>query len=297
MKSFILDVLEDLKTNGENLSDLIFILPSRRAGVFLKKELFNVSDSTLFSPTIISIEEFVEDLAQLKSITNTELLFEFYNTYTHLTPSQERESFESFAKWAQILLQDFNEIDRYLIPQNNIFDYLSAIKELEHWSTEKDQDRICRKLSQIRNKLKRYYSHYTSTLIDKKLGYQGLIYREAVKNIENYCAGNTNRHIFLGFNALNTAEETIIQELLLNNMAETYWDIDQVFLSNPIHDAALFTRQHKDNWKHFKKHPFKWVTNHYSEEKNIQVFGIPKNVGQAKTIGTLLKQIAQTNPN
>lgn len=296
MKSFILDVLEDLKNNGENLSNLIFILPSRRAGVFLKKELVNASNDTLFSPIIISIEEFIEDLAQLKSITNTELLFEFYNTYTYLTPKQEREPFESFAKWAQILLQDFNEIDRYLIPQNNIFDYLSAIKELEHWSTENEQTDFVKNYLKFWSKIKLYYSHYTASLIKKKTGYQGLIYRAATENIVQYCTTNTKRHIFLGFNALNTAEETIIQELLQNNMSDIYWDIDQVFLSNPIHDAALFTRQHKDSWKHFRKHPFKWITNHYSEEKNIQIFGVPKNIGQAKTIGTLLKQIAQTNP-
>lgn len=297
MKSFILDVLQDLKNKGENLSELIFILPSRRAGVFLKKELVVVSNETIFAPAIISIEEFVEDLAQLKSITNTELLFEFYNTYCHLTPKQEREPFENFAKWAQILLQDFNEIDRYLIPQNNIFDYLSAIKELEHWSTENDKTDFVKNYLKFWNKLKGYYKHYTETLLSKKTGYQGLIYREAVENIQSYCTVNTKRHIFLGFNALNTAEETIIQKLLQNNMAEIYWDIDEAFLSNPIHDAALFTRQHKTNWKHFEKHPFNWLTNHYSQEKNIQIFGVPKNVGQAKTIGSLLKTIKNNNPD
>ena len=41
-----------------------------------------------------------------------------------------------------MLLQDFNEIDRYLVPPiSSIFDYLNAIKQLEHqhWSLEEDQ--------------------------------------------------------------------------------------------------------------------------------------------------------------
>ncbi|MBQ0768184.1 MAG: PD-(D/E)XK nuclease family protein, partial [Bizionia sp.] len=123
MKSFIFDVLNNLNNRGADFSNLTFILPSKRAGVFLRQELSTLVEKTIFSPTIISIEEFVEELAGLKTITNTELLFEFYNSYLELTPKADREPFESFSKWAQILLQDFNEIDRYLIPQKEIFDY------------------------------------------------------------------------------------------------------------------------------------------------------------------------------
>ncbi|WP_055436310.1 PD-(D/E)XK nuclease family protein [Lacinutrix algicola] len=296
MKSFIFDVLKNLKDKGENLSTLTFVLPSKRAGVFLRQELSTVVNKTIFSPTIISIEEFVEELAQLKSITNTELLFEFYNSYLALTPKKEQEPFESFSKWAQILLQDFNEIDRYLIPQDKIFDYLGAIKELDHWSLEDDKTEVVKNYLKFWDKLKLYYKHYTQALISKKTGYQGLIYREAVENIDNYCLASTQKHIFLGFNALNTAEETIIQALLKSELAEVFWDIDEVFIENPIHDAGLFTRAHKKNWKYFEKNPFNWITNHYSESKNIEILGVPKNIGQAKTIGSILKLIETKNP-
>ena len=146
MTTFIFDVLKDLQNSNTNLSKLTFILPSKRAGLFLKHQLHKVTNQTIFSPQIISIEEFVEELSQLKTISNTELLFEFYNTYTQLTPKESADSFEVFSKWAQILLQDFNEIDRYLIPQEHIFDYLKAIKELNHWSLEtKNQTDLIKK--------------------------------------------------------------------------------------------------------------------------------------------------------
>lgn len=297
MKSFIFDVLQKLKDKGDDISSLSFILPSKRAGVFLKQELSIVVNKTIFSPNIISIEEFVEELAELKSITNTELLFEFYNSYLVLTPKAEQEPFESFSKWAQILLQDFNEIDRYLIPQKSIFGYLSAIKELDHWSLTEDKTEVVKNYLKFWDKLKLYYNHYTDALIDKKTGYQGLIYRKAVENIKNYASKNKQKHVFLGFNALNTAEETIIQELLKNNLAEIYWDIDKVFIENPIHDAGLFTRQHKLNWKYFEANPFNWITTHYSEPKIIEILGVPKNIGQAKTIGSILKKIETKNQN
>lgn len=296
MATFIFDVLKDLQNNNANLSKLTFVLPSKRAGLFLKHQLYKVTKQTIFSPTIISIEEFVEELSRLKTISNTELLFEFYNTYTQLTKKENLDSFELFSKWAQILLQDFNEIDRYLIPQNKIFSYLSAIQDLKHWSLEEHKTDFVKNYLSFWYKLHNYYTHFTEQLLNKKIGYQGLIYREAVQNLESYIQTNSEKqHVFLGFNALNTSEETIIQELLQNDLAKVYWDIDAVFFYNQKHDAALFTRQHKSNWAFFKNKPFNWITENYSKDKNISIYGIPKNIGQAKYIGSLLKSLKKEN--
>ncbi len=298
MTTFIFDVLKDLQHSNTNFSKLTFVLPSKRAGLFLKHQLPKVIQQTIFSPTIISIETFVEDISQLKTITNTELLFEFYSTYLKLTPKENQDTFESFLKWAQILLQDFNEIDRYLIPQKNIFNYLSAIQDLKHWSLEKEKTDFVKNYLFFWNKLYQYYTVFTEQLLNKKTGYQGLIYREAIENLESYIQHNSEKqHIFLGFNALNSSEETIIQELLQNGLAKIYWDIDSVFINNNIHDAALFTKQHKTHWVYFKTNPFNWITNNYSKQKNISVYGIPKNIGQAKYIGTLLNNLKKENPS
>ncbi len=292
MATFIFDVLKDLQNKHANLSSITFILPSKRAGVFLKNQLSQVVKETIFSPNILSIEEFVEEISKLKTITNTDLLFEFYNSYIHLTKKEDIEPFDVFSKWAQILLQDFNEIDRYLIPQKNIFEYLSDIQDLKHWSLDANKTEFVKNYLSFWKKLFDYYNHFTEQLLSKKLGYQGLIYREAVKNIKDYIENNKNKqHIFLGFNALNTCEETIIQELLQSGLADIYWDIDNTFINNPIHDAGLFTRLHKKNWPHFKTNPFNWVTENYTKDKSISVYGIPKNVGQAKYIGALLNQL------
>jgi ATP-dependent helicase/nuclease subunit B len=294
MTSFIFDALNDLKNKEVNLSEVTFILPSKRAGLFLKHQLPKVTKQTIFAPNIISIEEFVEELSQLKSISNTELLFEFYNTYCQLTEKGKQDVFDVFSKWAQILLQDFNEIDRYLIPQEKIFNYLSAIQDLNHWSLDTNKTDFVKNYLSFWKKLYTYYSYFTKQLLNNGIGYQGLIYREAVKNLESYIQNNSNKqHVFLGFNALNTAEETIIKELIQNDLTKVYWDIDASFMENPMHDAAFFTRERKSKWPYFKNHPFNWITNNYSKEKNISVYGIPKNIGQAKYIGTLLEKIKE----
>jgi hypothetical protein len=298
MISFIKSVLVDLQKKHLKLEDLYFILPSKRAGVFLKHHLSTLIVQPIFAPQILSSEEFVEELSGLQNLPNTDLLFRLYETYKALTNEEEQESFESFSKWAQILLQDFNEIDRYLIPQEHIFDYLNAIKELHHWSLDPDQTDLVKNHLKFWKQLKNYYTAFTDNLLQSKQGYQGLIYREAVDNLESYmdnCKGKI--HVFLGFNALNTAESQIIQGLLKNDLAHIYWDIDKAFIDDAIHDAGLFTRQHRKQWNYFETQPFNWVSNHYNEPKNIQAIGIPKLVGQAKYIGQLLEELTEKETN
>ena len=296
MESFIKSVLVDLKEKNLQLDDLYFILPSKRAGVFLKHYLSELLSQSIFAPQILSIEEFVEELSGLNSLTNTDLLFKLYSTYLTVTKKEDQEPFESFSKWAQLLLQDFNEIDRFLVHQEQIFDYLKAIKEINHWSLENEQTNLVKNHLKFWNRLKVFYRAFTDNLLENRQGYQGLIYREANDNLELYIENNSNiTHVFLGFNALNTAESQIIQGLLQSGMAHVYWDIDEVFINDNIHDAGLFTRQHRTRWNYFKKNPFNWVTSHYSEPKNIQVVGIPKRVGQAKYIGQLLNNISLNN--
>ena len=298
MPSFINDVLKDLENKKVDLSKVSFILPSKRAGVFLRNEISSNISKTIFAPSINSIEEFVEELSQLKKISNTELLFEFYNIYKAQTPKEQTETFEGFSKWAQILLQDFNEIDRYLIDPKAIFDYLSAIQDINHWSLEKNQTPLIKNYLVFWKRLFNYYSCLADELIKKGKGYQGLIYREAVENLESYIQLNTNKqHIFLGFNALNNSENVIIQELLQTGLASIYWDIDEVFLNNTNHDAGYFIREHKKNWSYFKNKSIEWAHNYYVENKKISTIGIPKNVGQAKYVGELLSKLKYDKGN
>ncbi|MFK7832409.1 MAG: PD-(D/E)XK nuclease family protein [Winogradskyella sp.] len=298
MNPFIKDVLQDLQAKNLNLETLYFILPSKRAGVFLKHHISSLLNQPIFSPHILSIEEFVEELSGIQTLPNPDLLFQFYETYKSLTDEKDQESFESFSKWAQIILQDFNEIDRYLIPQDHIFDYLSAIKELSHWSLEPNPTVLVENHLKFWKQLKTYYSVYTEKLLQSKQGYQGLIYRKAVENLDTYIKDNNNKtHVFLGFNALNTAESKVIQALLKNDLAHIYWDIDTSFINDSIHDAGWFTRQHRKQWEYFKHNPFNWVTSNYSEPKHVKTIGIPKLVGQAKYIGQILEDLTETETN
>ncbi len=130
---------EVLKSNSNTLSGLTIVLPNKRAKVFLLEELKLLVHNNVFAPEIISIEEFIQEISGIRSVDSVELLFEFYEVYLAITDKDKQESFENFANWAKTLLQDFNEIDRYLLEPNKILKYLEDIKEIEHWSVDVDK--------------------------------------------------------------------------------------------------------------------------------------------------------------
>lgn len=296
MAKFLKAVLEDLYEQGHDLSTLTFILPNKRAGVFLREELSQLSKRAMFLPNILSIQDFTEQLSDLKPVGSIELLFEFYHTYLELTPTENQESFDVFSKWAITLLQDFNEIDSYLIQEEKVFEYISATKELDHWSLGEKQTPLTKKYLTFWKQIQQYYYNLRERLLDQQQGYKGLIYREAVKKTTNYAQNNPNALcIFIGFNALNTAESTIIQKLLEQHKALIYWDIDEVFLQDHIHDASHFIRQYKTNWQYYKSHTFKWPGKDYVKPKKISVIGSPKHITQVKYVGTLLESLYAKN--
>ena len=286
---------EILKKHSDNLLGLTIVLPNKRAKVFLINELKSLVSNTIFAPEIISIEDFIQDIAGIRSIDSIELLFEFYEVYLSETQNDKQESFESFANWAKILLQDFNEIDRYLLEPDTILKYLENIKEIEHWAVdiEKRTDLIEKHLL-FWKKLPEYYHSFYHYLLNKGIGYQGLIYREAVKNLNHFSESNSAKHfIFAGFNALNKAEENIVQHLLATGNAKIYWDIDETLLHDSFHDAGLFQRRFKSKWVYYKTHPYEWIVNDFKEEKNIQIIATSKSIGQAKIAGSIIDKYSK----
>lgn len=276
-----------------NFSDLTVVLPNKRARVFLVEALKNKIDGTIFSPHIISIEDFVQEIADIRSIDNIELLFEFYEVYLSVTGANFQQDFELFANWAKTLLQDFNEIDRYLLDPKYVLSYLKDIEDIKKWGIEVEHKTpLLEKYIDFWKLLPYYYESLYNHLLNKRIGYQGLIYRQAVENLNHFSSLLKNKKfLFAGFNALNASEEKIVQHLIAADYAKIYWDADTAFLEDPSHDAGLFLRRFKQNWKHYKINPFEWIVDEFSGLKEIKIIGTPKTIGQAKISGGILDEL------
>ena len=292
MTSFIEQVLQELLTRNGEISHTTFILPSKRAGVFLVNRLSKLSSTPVFAPKVLSIEDFAEEIAGLKSIDNVTSLFEFYSAYLASTPKENCEGFETFATWAQTLLYDFNEIDRYLVDYKSFFGYLGNIQEMNHWYLQEERTPLMENYLLFWNKLPEYYEALQKQLEKKELAYQGMIYRRASEKITNYAAAASGSFVFLGFNALNSAEQNIFQTLLATGKAEIFWDVDEVFLNDDHHDVSLFLRNYLNSWPYYKENELRMVSRSYTNKKDIKMVGVPKNIGQAKYVGELLSKMS-----
>jgi hypothetical protein len=295
MKSFIATIIEDVLKNHKNIDQLKFVLPSQRSCVFLKEELLNKLPSTTFFPKIESIENYIQELADIHLIDNTQLLFEFYSIYKEHIPLENREPFESFSQWATTALHDFNELDSYLVNPEDFFSNLRDIKKLNKWFQDKKPSKLATNYLQFFEYLHEMYQSLYEKLKSDKYGYQGLVYREATENLEFYIHNEEKIHtIFIGFNALNRAEETIFQELLNNNLATVYWDASEAVL-NPSNEAGFFLRKYKKEWTYYQKNDFLWSNLEKETEQEIQIIGAPKNTTQIKFAGELLANFQNFN--
>lgn len=283
---------------SDQLVNTIVVLPNKRAKIFLIEALKKQISTNILAPKIVSIEDFIQDIAAIRTVDPIELLFEFYEVYLSVTEKSNQQTFELFANWAKTLLQDFNEIDRYLLDPTHVLSYLKDIEDIKKWGVEvENKTTLIEKYIDFWKLLPLYYQSLYAHLLQKGIGYQGLIYREAVKNLNDFSNSITNNQfVFAGFNALNASEEKIIQHLIANDCAEIYWDADQTFLNDPYHDAALFLRRFKQTWKHYKTNPFEWIVDDFSQTKNIQIIGTPKSIGQAKIAGSIIEKITEDNP-
>lgn len=282
-----------IENHKDSLFNIQIVLPNNRAKIFLTEALKNNLNQTAFAPEIISIEELIKEMSQLTLISSVELMFQFYEVYLEVCRERhiQAHDFDLFSGWAKMLLGDFNEIDRYLLDPKYVFSYLKDIEDIKHWSVDPEQRTgMITNYLEFWNLIPVYYEKLLQHLMDSKLAYQGMMYRKAVQNMEAFLVSFTfDKIVFAGFNALNKAEELMIQKLLSEQKAEVYWDTDEVFINDVYHDAGLFAREVK-KWKYYQKHPFEWVVNEFGQNKKIEIINTPKSVGQARVAGSIIEK-------
>lgn len=292
MNSFLDKVAEYVINNFANETDRIcIVLPNRRAGLFLKKYIASHSSKTIWAPQIYSLEDFIISLSRFRIIDPAYLQFEFYNVYKKIE-GKNSQSFEEYIKWGRVLLNDFNETDRYLVDPVKLFDYLTDEKAISLWNPDNtDLTDFQIKYLRFYQSLYKYYRELKNLLEQKNEAYKGLAYRKVAENIELIQEQlSWNKILFAGFNALTQAEKKIIFTLEKSKKAEVLWDADYYYINDSAQEAGKFIREihHQSD-----KNSFKWIENNLKDSvKEISLIGVPQNVGQVKVTGDLLIELA-----
>lgn len=270
------------------LGDIAIVFPSRRAGLFFKKIIKEKLNAISWEPKITTIEDFVFELNDLELIDNITLLFEFYEVYKK-TEIQEQESFDQFVSWASSLLQDFEELDKHLTDAEALFGYLSETKALEQWNVNGEAlSDLQEKYLQFWQLMGKFYFALKKRLLKNKMAYPGLAFRHLVEQLDFILPDlEYEQIIFVGFSALNKSEERIFEKFVDAKKAKIYWDTDNYYIKDKTQEAGKKMRNYAKN-KHFGN--FNWVFDDLSsKEKEVEIIGVPNNIGQAKLAGHLIE--------
>jgi hypothetical protein len=294
MIPFLAQITDKIIQENPDFSNTIWVFPSKRAGVFAANYLKKNNSKTIFAPEFLSIEAFIGKLAIIEPASTETALCLLYESYLE-TDIKEKESFSSFIGWGTTILQDFNEIDRYGVVAKKLYTHIQNLQEVSHWALEEDKTEMVQAYLKFWEILPELYERFTEKMLAQDIGHQGLLYKKAKENIAQFLKDAPNtKFYFIGFNALNTSESDIIQYILSEKRGAIYWDLDQYFLENLLHEAGYFMRQHLKKWPYFKENTPEGISHEYlSTEKKITIYGVPKSVSQAQLIGEILNDLPQ----
>lgn len=272
----------------DTVENLCIVMPNKRGALFLKQHLAATFGKTIWLPQIISAEESIDLLSGLTVINEVDAICLLYDSY-QICYGAEAEPFDSFVKWGHLILQDFNEIDRYLADSEQLYENLKDIKEIENWSLGAEVLSPYQKnYLRFMNSLGAIYKHFKATLLAKRQAYQGLAYRQAVHNLETSDFSESfHKILFCGFNALNAAEEKIISHLVKKGKADLLWDADTYYYTDNMQEAGYFLRK---NQALFPQKEFNFLGNYFNTPKQIDLVSVPKQIGQGLAVKQLVQQ-------
>ncbi len=285
-----------LSEYGENIHRLAFVFPTRRAGLYFQHHLDNLKGDTpaLWAPKVYSGNDFMVDLSGLTIPDSIELIFTLYDIYHREIRNYPRE-FEDFYSWGNMILSDFDEIDKQLIDPGKLFRTLKEFKAIEE--IDKDEKAsIYLKYTSFWEDLGFLYQEFNRVLAGKQAAYEGMAFRRVAEGLPSGSMDlpsffRWEKVIFCGFNALTHAEEQLIKYLLSEGKAEIFWDMDRYFVEDGNQEAGVFFRH---NRHFFGNEHCDWVDDHLSEERKITITGSQTKVGQAKVLGLKLEQLLKS---
>ena len=312
MIPFLKIVATDLynRFNGK-LDNVAVVFPNKRAGLFFNQYLLeNSGNNPIWSPQYMTINELFQQCSELTVGDPILLVSKLYKEY--IRPRRDDESIEEYEKrvesvddfyyWGEMLVKDFDDIDKNLADARMIF---ANIKELREMGTGKDalnkeqaeainrffknfkpenESDIKKNFQDIWERLYTIYTNFKTALRRENIAYEGMLYRDVIEN-KDKLEFNYDKYVFVGFNALNGVERELFSILEKNGKALFYWDYDVHYINAKYHEAGHFMRKNLEQFPNaLKGEDF----NNIAKEKNITVVSSSSDSIQARYLSQWL---------
>ncbi len=308
MKSFLRYVAENLlKTYGRNLSRVAVVFPNKRAALFLNELLGQLSEEPLWSPAYITISELFRQHSERQVADPIKLVCELHHCFTEQTGFEE--TLDHFYGWGQLLLADFDDLDKNMADAQQVFANLRNLHELDDISYLSDEQKaiirqffsnfidgqdteLKRRFMQLWSKMEDIYKVFNERLENKGLAYEGALYREVAEKKEIDFEYNT--YVFVGFNLLQKVEQRLFKQLKQQGKARFYWDFDHYYLSKDgklnEHEAGHYIKQYLSDFPNAFDNQDEALYQQFSKPKSIQYIAAATENAQARYISTWLKE-------
>ena len=308
-----------------SLEDRCFIFPNRRSLTFFKKYITEAvvagSDRPIVMPKLLTVSQFFQNMAPVAVADRVTLLVILHECYAKLNPSAE--SLDEFIFWGDILLGDFNDVDKYLADPEQLFANISDLKNIQddfsyltdtqrkaikafarHFnekSGKKSDNPNAKDVSlaflQIWNLMYPLYQEYNKALEQKGLAYEGKVYRHLITMMQDHDVtelfakvyGNV-KFVFVGLNALNECERTVMKRMNVAGIAEFCWDYSGKMISDPLNKSSYFMSR---NIKEFE--PAFVPDQQELPIPSFNVISVPSSYGQVKQIPNILSKMNVQN--
>ena len=303
MKKFLEYVAEDIINKyGTNLSKIAVVFPNKRASIFLNEQLAIKAGRPLWSPVYITISDFFRQHSSLLIGDPIKLICEIHKSFTECTGINE--SLDHFYGWGQLLLADFDDIDKNMADASNVFKNIKDIHELDDISylTDEQKEILHKFFSNFtadnKSELKKrflklwchfedIYNNYKERLRKQNIAYEGMLYRDVAQQDINY---KYDKYLFIGFNMVHKVEQIIFSNLQKKHKAGFYWDFDSFYMPPNANEAGHYIAKYLKDFPNEFDLSDKSIYNNLSSDKKIIYANASTENIQARYVSDWLKE-------
>lgn len=302
MKAFLEIVAEDIiRKYGTDLSRIAVVFPNKRASLFLNEALARLAGHPIWSPACITISDLFRQHSSLTVGDPIKLACELYRSFTSVTGIDE--TLDHFYGWGQLLISDFDDIDKNMAVAHDVFRNLRDIHELDDLSylTEEQttllqrffnnfspdhNSELKRRFLQLWSHIEDIYVNFRAELRSQQLAYEGMLYREVAETDEIPFKYDT--YLFIGFNMMQKVELRLCECLMKLQKAKFYWDFDQYYMATN-NEAGYYIRELLDHFPNELDNTDETIYNQFSKPKHITFVSAPTENVQARYVSQWLQ--------
>ena len=313
MQTFLQLVAQDLYQKiGNDLSRVAIVFPNKRASLFFNEYLAMQSDRPIWSPAYVSISELFRQLSPWKSGDPIWLVCELYKVFREETRSEE--TLDDFYFWGELLISDFDDVDKNLVDADRLFSNLQDLKNImdDYDFLDSEQEEAIRQFFQnfsierrtqlkekfisLWDKLGDIYHHYRRNLEELGIAYEGMMYRYVMEELQSDKL-KYEHYVFVGFNVLNKVETKFFERLREAGKALFYWDYDVFYTRLPRENTPPYTHEAGEfilrNLKLFPNELPEAVFDTLRKPKNVRFISAPTENAQARYLPEWIRSVTK----